>query len=219
MIEPLFLSVDELAERWGVTRRQILEHGMMMRFPTWYMFDGTIVQHPDLDRPSMDHYGPVRALTETISRLMIQEEIPHPTFALGSKPEVYLKLLTGQGLAPEDIIQLAPGRLNNWKGTLSITELLIPMQSIKYLERAKDVEQPRSVKPRPRTATQEAMVLEAIRELGHDPGALPSRQPGRPGVKKLVFAKLSDQTDLFTSSTLSKTWDRLRANGKIVGGL
>lgn len=42
MIEPIYLSVAELAERWKQTPRQIVELGLNMRFPMFFMFDGLV---------------------------------------------------------------------------------------------------------------------------------------------------------------------------------
>lgn len=43
MLEPTFLSVAELADRWKQTERQILEHGASLRLPLYFMFDGVAI--------------------------------------------------------------------------------------------------------------------------------------------------------------------------------
>lgn len=47
MIEPLYLSVPELAERWGQTARQILEHSLVLRLPIIFPFDGLAFDQED----------------------------------------------------------------------------------------------------------------------------------------------------------------------------
>lgn len=50
MIEPLFLSISELAERWrdrGVTTRQIFEHGVHQRLAFYFLFDGLAIPQSD----------------------------------------------------------------------------------------------------------------------------------------------------------------------------
>jgi hypothetical protein len=58
---------------------------------------------------------------------------------------------------------------------------------------------------------QEEEVLRAIRELGHDPMALPKGARGRPGVKKEARSLLSQ----FSRSIFDKTWMRLRSTGRL----
>lgn len=40
MIEPDYLSVPELAERWKQTPRQIIDHALSLRFALYFLFDG-----------------------------------------------------------------------------------------------------------------------------------------------------------------------------------
>lgn len=42
MIEPIFLSLDELAERWKLTDRQIFEHAEFLRLPLYFSFEGLV---------------------------------------------------------------------------------------------------------------------------------------------------------------------------------
>lgn len=53
MLEPTFLSVPELADRWKQTERQILERGAAMRLPLYFMFDGVAI--PINDRWHLSH--------------------------------------------------------------------------------------------------------------------------------------------------------------------
>lgn len=53
MIEPDFLSVSELADRWGATQRQILEHGAHLRLPILFPFSGFAFSQ--IDRWLMGH--------------------------------------------------------------------------------------------------------------------------------------------------------------------
>jgi hypothetical protein len=47
MIEPHFLSIQELASRWGATERQILEHGSHFLIPMCFLFNGLAFQQAD----------------------------------------------------------------------------------------------------------------------------------------------------------------------------
>ena len=67
-----------------------------------------------------------------------------------------------------------------------------------------------------RQTAQETAILNELRRLGHDPAALPSAAPGKPGVKALVRKALSGSTGLFAGTTVfDKAWDRLRTHGTI----
>lgn len=47
MLEPTFLSVAELADRWKQTERQILERGALSRLPLYFLFDGLMFDSGD----------------------------------------------------------------------------------------------------------------------------------------------------------------------------
>ena len=47
MIEPSYLSVPELADRWNQTTRQILEHALALRLPVLFPFDGLAFDQAD----------------------------------------------------------------------------------------------------------------------------------------------------------------------------
>jgi hypothetical protein len=47
MIDPNFLSITELAERWKQTPRQIIDHGLSLRLPLLFMFDGLAFDFSD----------------------------------------------------------------------------------------------------------------------------------------------------------------------------
>lgn len=75
-----------------------------------------------------------------------------------------------------------------------------------------DTEIPRAVS---RTQAQDATVIAAIRNLGHDPKALPAWQYGSPGVKAAV-KKAIEGNPLFVGTTVfEKAWERLRSRGEI----
>lgn len=79
-------------------------------------------------------------------------------------------------------------------------------------------EQPASTpKPKQRSAAQDEAIMAAIRAAGHDPQALPPRQPGRAGIKTHVREQLQG-TPLFQGeATFRKAWERLRGRGDIGG--
>lgn len=65
-----------------------------------------------------------------------------------------------------------------------------------------------AAKPLQRQRHQEAEILRVLRELGHQPKALPKNVPGKPGVKAEVRGRLS-----FTVKVFNKAWERL-SDGK-----
>ena len=71
--------------------------------------------------------------------------------------------------------------------------------------------------PVSRTMAQDAAILAALREAGHDPLALMQPAAGMPGVKKSVRQKLtSERKDVFTSvKVFNNAWQRLRDDGSI----
>jgi len=62
-----------------------------------------------------------------------------------------------------------------------------------------------------RNASQDALVLRKLRELGFDPKALPKAKPGKPGVRNAVRKALGG----FSDSVFKKSWQRLRNDGEI----
>lgn len=83
------------------------------------------------------------------------------------------------------------------------------------------IEQPQvpaaQVKPISRFEAQEAEILAAIREAGHEPLSIPERQPGKPGIKLQIRNRLVGKSKNFpkSGSQFDKAWIRLRASGKI----
>lgn len=73
------------------------------------------------------------------------------------------------------------------------------------------------VKPVSRFEAQEAEILAAIREAGHDPLLLPETPPGKSGIKAVIKGKLVGISKLFPmkGSQFDKAWVRLRASGQI----
>jgi len=67
------------------------------------------------------------------------------------------------------------------------------------------------VVPVQRSASQDALVLGKLRELGFDPKALPKAKPGRPATKNAVRKALDGLSD----AMFKKTWQRLRDSGEI----
>lgn len=69
--------------------------------------------------------------------------------------------------------------------------------------------------PVQRQAAQDAAIRETIRALGHDPLALPTNSPGKPGVKAAVRAKLMGKNKLFPAQgkVFDKAWERFRQTG------
>lgn len=65
-------------------------------------------------------------------------------------------------------------------------------------------------KPLQRQRHQEAEILRVLRELGHQPKALPKHVPGKRGVKAEVRGRLS-----FTVKVFDKAWERLSDDGEI----
>ncbi len=71
-------------------------------------------------------------------------------------------------------------------------------------------------KPKQRSAAQYEAILTAIRAAGHDPKALPPRQPGRAGIKRHVRTQLEGTTLFPSGSTVfDRAWERLRQQDDI----
>jgi hypothetical protein len=64
------------------------------------------------------------------------------------------------------------------------------------------------VRPQQRQRHQEAEILRVLRELGHDPNALPRNTPGRAGPKAAAFGRLGWKKE--ARGVFDKAWDRLR---------
>lgn len=75
----------------------------------------------------------------------------------------------------------------------------------------------RPIAPVQRTAAQESAILDAIRQSGYDPQALPQKPPGKPWVKAEVRTALVGVNPLFPkkSKVFDKAWERLRSSGEI----
>jgi hypothetical protein len=63
-------------------------------------------------------------------------------------------------------------------------------------------------RPLPRQRHQEAEILRVLRELGHDPRALPRNTPGMTGPKAAAFGRLGWKKE--ERGVFEKAWDRLR---------
>ncbi|MCX7258573.1 MAG: hypothetical protein NTZ64_18155 [Polaromonas sp.] len=72
------------------------------------------------------------------------------------------------------------------------------------------------VRPLQRTSAQDNAIICEIQKQGYDPLALPKNPKGKPGVKAIIRAALSDN-ELFVGSTIfNKAWERLAASADIV---
>nr|WP_315236360.1 hypothetical protein [uncultured Limnohabitans sp.] len=70
-------------------------------------------------------------------------------------------------------------------------------------------------KPMQRQRAQGLVILEAIRQAGHDPLRLRRNEPGKPGIKAQVFAAVKHDP-IFTGPTVfNKAWLRLSGDGDI----
>lgn len=65
-------------------------------------------------------------------------------------------------------------------------------------------------------SVQRDIILQAVRDLGYDPAAIPQRQQGKRGVKALVWDQLKANTSLFGSrKAFDNTWQIARDYGEI----
>lgn len=88
--------------------------------------------------------------------------------------------------------------------------LAIPPQS------APTEPQPPAKAPISRAMAQDAAILNAIRELGFDPLALPKSEPGKRGVRADIRAVVKHLKDIFVSAKVfDEAWQRLRNNEDI----
>ena len=70
--------------------------------------------------------------------------------------------------------------------------------------------------PQRKGPQQEAAILGCLKDLGHDPQALPPRENGMPWVKLDVWGQLSGASQLFGSKgAFDSSWKRLRELGEI----
>lgn len=77
-------------------------------------------------------------------------------------------------------------------------------------EKASGIDGKPTEKIKSRQKQQEERILDAINELGYDPGKLPARNQGASGVKKEVRGKVD-----FSDAVFKKAWERLRESGQI----
>lgn len=72
---------------------------------------------------------------------------------------------------------------------------------------------PVSDEPVSRSAAQDAVILETIRRVGHEPLSLPKNDAGKPGIKAAVRGELVAKHKLFPQGgrQFDKAWDRLSA--------
>lgn len=69
--------------------------------------------------------------------------------------------------------------------------------------------------PKQRQAYQEEVVLQTIRQLGHDPQSLPKPPTGTAGIKRTVRDAVAADPKFNGTTTFDKTWERLRKSGDI----
>ena len=72
--------------------------------------------------------------------------------------------------------------------------------------------------PMPKQRVQESRILELLTSKGHNPLALPSRTPGKRGAKSEIKKLALLEPALFTAKTFDTAWQRLREDGRVVGG-
>lgn len=70
----------------------------------------------------------------------------------------------------------------------------------------------------PRQRAQENRIVELLRAQGHDPLALPAREPGKSGAKAEIKILALLEPALFTHKTFDTAWQRVREDGRVVGG-
>lgn len=98
MLEPDFLTVAELADRWKQTERQIIGHAEALRLPLYFAFDGLAFDINDRWHRTNGDWE-VRLQYEGLSRAISGNE---------SNLQRHFQGLTGEydGLTPDDIIAL-----------------------------------------------------------------------------------------------------------------
>jgi hypothetical protein len=77
--------------------------------------------------------------------------------------------------------------------------------------------QPQAATPKPvsRAAAQDAAILAAIADAGHNPLELPANKPGKPGVSSAVRKALKGNSLFVGSTVFGKAWERLSKAGDI----
>lgn len=74
------------------------------------------------------------------------------------------------------------------------------------------------VKPIPKQRLQEDWIINTLTENSFDPANLPDRVPGKTGAKHAVQKLALQNKALFSDKSFSLAWERLRSDGRIVGG-
>lgn len=292
MLEPTFLSVPELADRWKQTERQILEHGAAMRLPLYFMFDGVAIPINDRwhlshgheyqdalrERESLEHS--IRLARGELARnaaILRGHSEPSPYEDMPLSPErknalvarieaeeakleaVTLRLekreRTRRRYECNGILRIMPGAakaimiegkafvdraylpgkpltlrqeqggfildgpilaLEGGRVWLSQGDLLASLAEVKAIESVDgqgslDAGNRLATKPKQRSEAQDEAILEALRQMGHDPQRLPRNPPGKAGVKSQVWALLRTNKQVFVSRKVFGTaWQRLR---------
>lgn len=292
MLEPTFLSVPELADRWKQTERQILERGAAMRLPLYFMFDGVAIPINDRwhlshgheyqdalrERESLEHsirlargelarnaailrghsepspYEDMPLSTERknalVARIEAEEaKLEAVTLRLEKRERTrrryecngILRIMPGaakaimiEGKAFVDRAYL-PGKpltlrqeqggfildgpilaLEGGRVWLSQGDLLASLAEVKAIESVDgqgslDAGNRLATKPKQRSEAQDEAILEALRQMRHDPQRLPRNPPGKAGVKSQVWALLRTNKQVFGSYKVFRTaWQRLR---------
>jgi len=78
------------------------------------------------------------------------------------------------------------------------------------------VQQAAPANPLQRFLAQEAAILNAIKQAGHNPLALPENEPGKAGVKSEIRKTLKGNSLFIGSTVFDKAWERLQGSGEIV---
>jgi hypothetical protein len=70
----------------------------------------------------------------------------------------------------------------------------------------------------PKQRRQESRILELLASLDHNPLDLPSRTPGKRGVKAQIRERALREPALFSAKAFDMAWERLRSDRRLVGG-
>lgn len=288
MIDPDFLSVPQLADRWKQQPWQIIDHGLALRLPILFRFTGMafplsdhwhratgahseeqklaqkiewvdgcerllkrnaagltdefsrldssevvnlrgkineaneeiirlteLLEKREHGRRRFEYNGFMRALPRTLQDIQQDEVTAFPYLAMHLQSTVCLVEFEGRLQLDGHLMSLEPGISGGWKQRLSLDDLLIPMQVINVLEAKQKGQAEAETKPLSKALRQENAVLDALRELGYVPAALPPRKQGVVWAKAEAWQTLENRKDLFTKGTFNSAWDRLRASGQI----
>ncbi|QBQ54330.1 hypothetical protein [Nitrosococcus wardiae] len=148
MLKPDYLTVPELAERWGQGVKQILFHALNFKFRAYFLFDG-IVSNYGAPRP-INHieehtlhqeyqeeiYGLLRLTPRHLFEILDRGKTLFPNLAYHPEGPLVVRKVKGQKVLDGPIMKLSPplGRDTFLKAFLAADDVLVLLTDVHALE-------------------------------------------------------------------------------------